>query len=182
MMSVPARKSAPVGVPQGIKAALATLNEFVSQLADMILWLETERGELPDEAILRYVHEAVTVEIGHRRRALELTRALAAIERQTSVPSVRPPATAVAAARSADRSMPVPVRALTPIPSGRADVEDAFYGALLAERASVHLRCVDGYEIPSAVVRDVSADALLVDTPDGLELLLKRSVISIVRS
>ena len=58
----------PAAVPAGIRATAAALHELALQLADLILWLETERGEQADEAVLGYVREAVTVEIRHRRR------------------------------------------------------------------------------------------------------------------
>lgn len=168
-----------VAPPPGLKVALATLTELVSQLADMILSLETERGELSDGAVLSYLHDAVTTEIRHRRQMRELTGTLAVIERQTTP--------APAGAASANAGMPPPPPAAPPpaFPAEstvRADPEDAFYHALVAERALVHLRCLDGYEVPSAILRDVGPYALLVETVDGPELFLKRNIISIVRS
>jgi hypothetical protein len=180
MTSLPARKPVPVPVSASIKAAAATLNELALQLADLILWLETERGELPDEAVLSYVYEAVTVEIRHRRRTQELSRSLAAIERETAGGGVRPPAvTRPALPYLGPRA---PAQAVTPGSDGKADPEDAFLRTLVAEGAPVHLRCLDGYEVASGILRGVSASALLVDTLDGPELFLKRNVISIVRS
>lgn len=58
-------------------------------------------------------------------------------------------------------------------------VEDGFYRSLVVERTPVHLRCRDGYEVARAVVRDVGTYALLVETPDGLELFFKHAIISI---
>jgi sRNA-binding regulator protein Hfq len=64
--------------------------------------------------------------------------------------------------------------------AGRAaGVEDGFYRSLVVERTPVHLRCRDGYEVPRAVVRDAGTYALLVETPDGLELFFKHAIISI---
>lgn len=60
-----------------------------------------------------------------------------------------------------------------------ADLEDAFYGPLIAGKTPVHVRCRDGHEIPQAVVRDADAHALLIETPDGSELLLARAIISV---
>jgi hypothetical protein len=178
LTTFPARKLDAARLSSSIKAAAATLNELASQLAELILWLETERGQFPDEAVLRYVSDAVTLEIRHRRRARELARALAAIEREAAAPAVpasewKPaaPRTAVASARAPALMLP-----------GRTDAEDAFLQAAVENGAPVHLRCLDGYEVLSAVVRDVSAHAVLVETPDGRELFLKRSLISIVRS
>ena len=58
-------------------------------------------------------------------------------------------------------------------------VEDGFYRSLVVERTPVHLRCRDGYEVPRAIVRDAGTYALLVETPDGLELFFKHAIISI---
>jgi hypothetical protein len=168
-----------IAAPPGLKAAVATLNELVSHLADMILSLETERGEPPEGEVLSYVHDAVTTELRHRRRARELTRTLAAIEQEATP---RPAGAASAKAAGAASRPAAPVTALPPASTGQGDPEDAFYRALVAERAPVRLRCLDGYEVPSAIVRDVGPHALLVETVDGPELFLKRNVISIVRA
>jgi hypothetical protein len=173
-------------------ASAAALNEFVSRLADLILSLETERGERPDDAVLRYVTDAVTAEIRHRRRTIELTRALTVLERDTA--SIRRPAAAMTA-KPADqeRAAPVPAtgreqKLAAPAPpfaggiTGGTDAEEAFYRVIVAGRVPVHLRCLDGYEIASAIVRDVGAHTLLVETGEGPQLFLKRNVISIVRS
>jgi len=58
-------------------------------------------------------------------------------------------------------------------------VEDGFYRSLVVERTPVHLRCRDGYEVARAIVRDAGTYALLVETPDGLELFFKHAIISI---
>ena len=58
-------------------------------------------------------------------------------------------------------------------------LEDGFYRSLIADRTPVHLRCRDGYEVPRAIVRDAGTYALLVETPDGLELFFKHAIISI---
>jgi sRNA-binding regulator protein Hfq len=58
-------------------------------------------------------------------------------------------------------------------------VEDGFYRSLVVERTPVHLRCRDGYEVAGAIVRDAGTYALLVETPDGLELFFKHAIISI---
>jgi hypothetical protein len=180
MNGVFARKPAPQVSSAVIKAAAATLNEFASQLADLILWLETERGELPDDAVLGYVQDAVTVEIRHRRHMCELARALASIERQAAGRAARIP---IAAAPVAPSPQPAPVvRVVPPATSGGPDTEDAFYREIVSEGAPVDLRCLDGYEVVSAVILDIGARALLVETADGQELLIKRSLISIARS
>ena len=58
-------------------------------------------------------------------------------------------------------------------------VEDGFYRSLVVERTPVHLRCRDGYEVARAIVRDAGTYALLVETPDGIELFFKHAIISI---
>ena len=60
-----------------------------------------------------------------------------------------------------------------------AGVEDNFYRSLVLERTPVHLRCRDGYEVPEAIIRDAGTYALLVETPDGLELFFKHAIISV---
>jgi len=169
------RGSGLTGVLAGSNADVAALAELVSHLAGFILSLESEQRDRPDAAVLNYVCDAVTAEIGHRRRERELARALAAIEQETTAAAI--PASKTAGIESRPTAPP---RAAPQAPDG-ADPEDVFYRALVAERAPVHLRCLDGYDVPSAIVRDVSVYALLVETADGQELFLKRSVISIVR-
>lgn len=63
--------------------------------------------------------------------------------------------------------------------SRSAGVEDNFYRSLVLERTPVHLRCRDGYEVPEAIIRDAGTYALLVETPDGLELFFKHAIISV---
>ena len=58
-------------------------------------------------------------------------------------------------------------------------VEDGFYRSLVVERTPVHLRCRDGYEVAGAIIRDAGTYALLVETPDGVELFFKHAIISI---
>lgn len=165
-----------VAPPPGLNVGVAALTDLVSRLVEMILSLEAERGERSDGAVLSYVHDAVTTEIQHRRRTRELTSTLSAIERLTTpVPA--------GAASGAAPSPPAPApQALAAKSTVRADPEEAFYRALVAERAPVHLRCLGGYEVLSAILRDVGPHALLFETVDGPELFLKRNVISIVRS
>ncbi|HKX17424.1 MAG TPA: hypothetical protein VJT33_05375 [bacterium] len=58
-------------------------------------------------------------------------------------------------------------------------VEDNFYRSLVLERTPVHLRCRDGYEVHEAIIRDAGTYALLVETPEGLELFFKHAIISV---
>lgn len=157
-----------------LKAVIRDLHDIAGQLADLILWLETGRREPPDDAVLSYVRDAVSAEIRHRRRMRELAGALAAIERSMTPSRVTagPPKAGPVSPR------PAPVATVQPRSPGGAQKE-AFYRALLAGQTPVHLRCRDGYEVPSAIVRCMDAHALLVETGDGAELFLKRSVISI---
>ncbi|HET7263473.1 MAG TPA: hypothetical protein VFL28_02305 [bacterium] len=90
------------------------------------------------------------------------------------------------AAMQAPRTREEPAMTLqhdTPDVSVRATrgsgLEDGFYRSLIADRTPVHLRCRDGYEVPRAIVRDAGTYALLVETPDGLELFFKHAIISI---
>ena len=69
-------------------------------------------------------------------------------------------------------------------PSGLRDartatMEDGFYRPLISDRTPVHMRCRDGYEVPRAIIREAGTHALLVETPDGLELFFKHAIISI---
>ncbi len=65
-------------------------------------------------------------------------------------------------------------------PRGRTTtMEETFYQSLVDSGTQVHLSCRDGYELPRAVVKDVSTYALLVETPKGTELIFKHAVISI---
>jgi hypothetical protein len=168
-----------VAPPPSLNVGVAVLTDLVSRLVDVILSLEAERGELSDGAVLSYVHDAVTTEIRHRRRTRELTGTLSAIERLTT------PVPGGAASANAGIAPSPPAAAPRTLPAkstARPDPEEAFYQALVAERAPVHLRCLGGYEVPSAILRDVGPHALLLETVDGPELFLKRNVISIVRS
>ena len=168
-----------VAPPSGLNVGVAALTDLVSRLVDVIFSLEAERGELSDVAVLSYIHDAVTAEIRHRRRTRELTGALSAIERLTTpVPAGAASANAgVAPSPPAEAPRAVPVKSTV-----RADPEEAFYHALVAEGAPVHLRCLGGYEVPSAILRDVGPYTLLLETVDGPELFLKRNLISIARS
>jgi sRNA-binding regulator protein Hfq len=65
-------------------------------------------------------------------------------------------------------------------PRGRTTtMEETFYQSLIDSRTPVHLRCRDGYELPRAVVKDVSTYAVLVETSKGSELIFKHAIISI---
>lgn len=181
MPNSPAKRPDAEGQAGGIKGIPIDLRDIVSHLVDLILWMETGRGEPPDDAVLRYVRDAVTAKLHHRRRTRELAENLTAIER-TMTPSTASPVTTTMPAKAG--AAPDPQRRATaPISRPQAESgsgpEEIFYQALLAEETPVHLRCRDGYEVPSAIVRDVSAYALLVETLDGVELFLKRNVISI---
>jgi hypothetical protein len=179
MTRSPARKPAVAGGSVDPHVPLATLNELALHLADQILRLESERGARAGDSVMAYVAEAVTVEIRHRRRTTELTDALSALER--GLPLVDPAAEPLAGA-------PVPTHRSSPaqpvpsIPGGERDTEETFYRALIAARVPVHLRCFGGYEADAVILRDVGASALLVETADGPELFLKRSIISVERS
>ena len=62
---------------------------------------------------------------------------------------------------------------------GRPSVEDAFYRRLVLSGAPVHIRCRDGYEIPSAVVREYGTYSLIVEVNGVQELLFKHGIIAI---
>jgi len=62
---------------------------------------------------------------------------------------------------------------------GRLSVEDAFYRRLVAAGAPVYIRCRDGYEIPSAVVRDYGTYSLMVEVNGIQELVFKHGIIAI---
>lgn len=65
-------------------------------------------------------------------------------------------------------------------PRGRTTtMEETFYQSLVEAKTPVHLRCRDGYELPRAVVKDISTYTMLVETPKGTELIFKHAVISI---
>lgn len=61
----------------------------------------------------------------------------------------------------------------------RPSVEDAFYRRLVAAGAPVYIRCRDGYEIPSAIVRDFGTYSLLIENNGTQELLFKHGIIAI---
>jgi sRNA-binding regulator protein Hfq len=62
---------------------------------------------------------------------------------------------------------------------GRLSVEDAFYRRLVAAGAPVYIRCRDGYEIPSAIVRDYGTYSLMVEVNGIQELVFKHGIIAI---
>lgn len=61
----------------------------------------------------------------------------------------------------------------------RASVEDVFYRRLVVTGAPVHIRCRDGYEIPTAVVREFGTYSLLVEVNGVVELVFKHGIIAI---
>jgi len=61
----------------------------------------------------------------------------------------------------------------------RLSVEDAFYRRLVASAVPVYIRCRDGYEIPSAIVRDFGTYSLLIENNGTQELLFKHGIIAI---
>lgn len=61
----------------------------------------------------------------------------------------------------------------------RASVEDAFYRRLVVSGAPVHIRCRDGYEIPTAVVKEFGTYSLLVEVNGAQELVFKHGIIAI---
>jgi hypothetical protein len=155
-----------------VDAEAPNLNRIVRRIADVILSLEDCGRRVSDHAVLSYVRDAVTTEIRRRRRAHELDRTLAVIER--AMDGLTTETRAVAGLRQGRPSgtPPAPSRC-------GAGLEKAFYRSLLEERAPVHLRCRDGYEVPDAVLRDAGTSALLIETADGLELFLTRNIVSI---
>jgi sRNA-binding regulator protein Hfq len=62
---------------------------------------------------------------------------------------------------------------------GKLSVEDAFYRRLVLSAAPVHIRCRDGYEIPSAIVREYGTYSLIVEVNGVQELLFKHGIIAI---
>ena len=67
----------------------------------------------------------------------------------------------------------------TPVTPNRHSMEDAFYQSLIANRTPVHVRCVDGYELARAVLRDVGTYSLLLDVQGATELVYKHAILSI---
>ncbi len=61
----------------------------------------------------------------------------------------------------------------------RLSVEDAFYRRLVLTAAPVYIRCRDGYEIPSAIVRDFGTYSLMVEVNGIQELVFKHGIIAI---
>jgi len=61
----------------------------------------------------------------------------------------------------------------------RASVEDAFYRRLVVTGAPVHIRCRDGYEIPTGVVKEFGTYSLLVEVNGVQELVFKHGIIAI---
>ncbi len=61
----------------------------------------------------------------------------------------------------------------------RPSVEDAFYRRLVATGAPVYIRCRDGYEIPTAIVRDFGTYSLLIEVNGMQELVFKHGIIAI---
>jgi sRNA-binding regulator protein Hfq len=59
--------------------------------------------------------------------------------------------------------------------------EGTFLRSLIEERVPVRVRCRDGYEIARGIIRDADTFAVLVETPNGLELLRTHALVSIVR-
>jgi sRNA-binding regulator protein Hfq len=61
----------------------------------------------------------------------------------------------------------------------KTSMEDAFYRRLVNAGAPVYIRCRDGYEIPSAVVRDYGTYCLMVEVNGIHELVFKHGIIAI---
>lgn len=61
----------------------------------------------------------------------------------------------------------------------RLSVEDAFYRRLVTTGVPVHIRCRDGYEIPTATIRDFGTYSLMVEVNGVMELVFKHGIISI---
>jgi len=64
-------------------------------------------------------------------------------------------------------------------PAPRPAMEDTFYRRLATTGVPVHIRCRDGYEIPTAIVRDFGTYCLLVEVNGVQELLFKHGIIAI---
>ena len=153
-------------------AQALNLDQIIHRIADVILSLEGRGGRTPGETVLSYVRDAVITDIGHRRRARELARTLAAIERARDGSATEAPATAGPRPSRPGGTLVAAFR------SG-ADPEEAVYRSFLSGRTPVHLRCRDGYEVRWAVLRNADANVLLMDTLEGLELFHKRNILSI---
>ncbi|MGQ0548440.1 MAG: hypothetical protein ACT4PY_02075 [Armatimonadota bacterium] len=61
----------------------------------------------------------------------------------------------------------------------RPSLEDAFYRRLVGAATPVYIRCRDGYEIPSAIVKDFGTYSLLIENNGTQELLFKHGIIAI---
>ncbi len=64
-------------------------------------------------------------------------------------------------------------------PAPRLSVEDSFYRRLVTTGVPVHIRCRDGYEIPTAIIRDFGTYSLMVEVAGVMELVFKHGIISI---
>ncbi len=61
----------------------------------------------------------------------------------------------------------------------KQSMEDAFYRRLVMAGAPVYIRCRDGYEIPSAIVKDYGTYCLMVEVNGIQELVFKHGIIAI---
>jgi len=61
----------------------------------------------------------------------------------------------------------------------KVSMEDAFYRRLVSVGAPVYIRCRDGYEIPSAIVREYGTYCLMVEVNGIHELVFKHGIIAI---
>lgn len=61
----------------------------------------------------------------------------------------------------------------------RQSMEDAFYRRLVTAGVPVHIRCRDGYEIHTAIVREYGTYSLLVEVDGVQELVFKHGIIAI---
>ncbi len=64
-------------------------------------------------------------------------------------------------------------------PMPRTSLEDQFYRRLAVTAAKVHIRCRDGHEIPTAVVKDFGPYSLLVEADGVTQLVFKHAIIAI---
>jgi sRNA-binding regulator protein Hfq len=69
------------------------------------------------------------------------------------------------------------VPAARPMP--RASLEDQFYRRLAVTGIKVHIRCRDGHEIPTAVVKDFGPYSLLIEADGLTQLVFKHAIIAI---
>ena len=61
----------------------------------------------------------------------------------------------------------------------RASLEDQFYRRLAVTGVKVHIRCRDGHEIPTAVVKDFGPYSLLIEADGLTQLVFKHAIIAI---